>query len=254
MAEVNYEVRERVAEITLDRPPVNALSIAMIEQVNAAFRRAAADETVRAVLLTSANPKVFCAGLDLDIVKGKTGRDMKLFLDRLYIELADIQYKLGKPSIAAVQGAARAGGMTLAVSCDMIIAGERASFGYPEIDVGIIPAIHFVLLPKIIGKHRAFELLFDGQPIDAARAASLGLINRVVPPEDVVDTARAMAQRMAAKAPSVMRLGRNAFHRAQGLDHFRSIEDVADALCATVDLPEAQEGLNAFVEKRKPNW
>jgi len=254
MAEVNYEMRERVAEITLDRPPVNALSVAMIEQVNAAFRRAATDDAVRAVLLKSANPKVFCAGLDLDIVKGKTGRDMKLFLDRLYIELADIQYKLGKPSIAAVQGAARAGGMTLAVSCDMIIAGERASFGYPEIDVGIIPAIHFVLLPKIIGKHRAFELLFDGQPIDAARAAALGLINRVVPPDQVIDTAREMAQRLAAKAPSVMRLGRNAFHRAMGLDHFRSIEDVADALCATVDLPEAQEGLNAFVEKRKPNW
>jgi len=254
MAEVEYAVSEQVAEITLNRPPVNALSVAVIDHVNAAFRRAAADDQVRAVLLKSANPKVFCAGLDLEIVKGKSGRDMKLFLDRLYLELAEIQYKLGKPSIAAVEGAARAGGMTLAVSCDMVIAGERASFGYPEIDVGIIPAIHFVLLPKIIGKHRAFELLFDGKPIDAARAAALGLINRVVAPERVLDEARALAQSMATKAPSVMRLGRNAFHRANTLDHFRSIEDVADALCATVDLPEAQEGLAAFVEKRKPRW
>lgn len=254
MADIRYEVRDRVAEITLDRPPVNALSVSMIEEVNAAFRRAAADEAVRAVILASANPKVFCAGLDLDIVKGKTGRDMKVFLDRLYIELAEIQYKLGKPSIAAVAGAARAGGMTLAVSCDMIVAGEAASFGYPEIAVGIIPAIHFVLLPRIVGKHRAFELLFDGQPVDARRAEALGLVNRVVAPERVLEEARALAGRMAAKAPGVMRLGRNAFHRANGLDLHRSIEDVADALCATVDLPEAQEGLAAFVEKRKPNW
>jgi enoyl-CoA hydratase len=254
MAEVRYEVRERVAEITLDRPPVNALSLGLIDEVTAAFRKAAADDGVRAVLLASANPKVFCAGLDLDIVRGKTGRDMKQFLDRLYLELWDIQYKLGKPSVAAVAGAARAGGMTLAVSCDMLIAGERATFGYPEIQVGIIPAIHFVLLPKIIGKHRAFELLFDGEPIDAPRAASLGLINRVVPADRVLDEARAQAQKLASKAASVMRLGRNAFYRANALDLRRSIEDVADALAATVELPEAQEGLAAFVEKRKPNW
>ena len=254
MSEVRYKVRDRVAEITLDRPPVNALSLAMIETINAAFRRAAADDGVRAVILASANPKVFSAGLDLDLVKGKTGRDFRPFLDRLYLELAEIQYKLGKPSIAAVAGAARAGGMTLAVSCDMIVAGEAASFGYPEIAVGIIPAIHFVLLPRIIGKHRAFELLFDGEPIEARRAEALGLINRVVPTDRVLAEARALAQKMAAKAPSVLRLGRNVFYRANGLDLQRSIEDVADALCATVDLPEAQEGLAAFVEKRKPNW
>jgi enoyl-CoA hydratase/carnithine racemase len=254
MAEVGYTIRDRVAEVILDRPPVNALSLELIGEVNAAFRRAAADDDVRAVILASANPKVFSAGLDLDIVRGKTGRDMKRFLDRLYLELAEIQYKLGKPSIAAVEGAARAGGMTLAVSCDMLIAGGRASFGYPEINVGIIPAIHFVLLPKLVGKHRAFELLFGGEPIDAERAAALGLINRVVPQGSALEAARALAQAMAAKAPAVVRLGRNAFHRANTLDHFRSIEDVADALCATVELPEAQEGLAAFVEKRPPNW
>ena len=111
-----------------------------------------------------------------------------------------------------------------------------------------------MLLPRIIGKHRAFELLFDGEPIEARRAEALGLINRVVPTDRVLAEARALAQKMAAKAPSVLRLGRNVFYRANGLDLQRSIEDVADALCATVDLPEAQEGLAAFVEKRKPNW
>jgi enoyl-CoA hydratase len=254
MTVIRYETRDHVAEITLDRPPVNALSLAMLEQIIAAFRKAAADDDVRAVVLASANPKVFCAGLDLDIIQGKPGREMRQFLERLYVEYSGVQYRLGKPSIAAVGGAARAGGMTLAVSCDMIIAGDTATFGYPEIDVGIIPGIHFVLLPKIIGRHRAFELLFGGKPIGAARAELLGLINRVVPGDQVQGAARELAREMAAKAPSVMRLGRNAFHRANALDLHRSIEDVADALAATVELPEAQEGIAAFVEKRKPRW
>ena len=254
MSGIHYEVRDRVAEITIDRPPVNALSLELIEGVIAAFRRAAADDGARAVLLRSANPKVFCAGLDLDIVKGRPGRDMRQFLERLYVEDNDVQYRLGKPSIAAVSGAARAGGMTLAVSCDMIVAGENATFGYPEIDVGLIPAIHFVILPKIIGRHRAFELLFGGKAFSAERAEALGLINRIVPTEDVLDEARGLAQEMAGKAASVMRFGRNAFHRANALDLHRSIEDVADALAAVVELPEAQEGLSAFVEKRRPNW
>jgi len=254
MTIIRYETRDHVAEITLDRPPVNALSLAMLEEIIAAFRKAAADDDVRAVVLASADPKVFCAGLDLDIIQGKPGREMRRFLERLYVEYSDVQYRLGKPSIAAVGGAARAGGMTLAVSCDMIIAGESATFGYPEIDVGIIPGIHFVLLPKIIGRHRAFELLFGGKPLSAARAETLGLINRVVPGDQVQGAARELAREMAAKAPSVMRLGRNAFHRANALDLHRSIEDVADALAATVELPEAQEGIAAFVEKRKPRW
>ena len=254
MSEVHYEVREQIAEITLNRPPVNALNMSMIEAVNAAFRRAAQNDEVRAVILTSAYQKVFCAGLDIDVIKGKTGRELKPFLDQLYVQLSEIQYKLGKPSIAAVAGSARAGGMTLAVSCDMIIAGEQASFGYPEIAVGIIPAIHFVLLPRIVGKHRAFEILFEGNPIDARRAEAFGLVNRVVDHDKVLDGARARARNLAAKAPSVVRLGRNAFYRAIALDLHRSIEDAADSLCATVDLPEAQEGLDAFVEKRRPRW
>jgi enoyl-CoA hydratase len=254
MAEVRYEVRDRVAEIVLDRPPVNALSLELIEAVIAAFRRAGADDAVRAVVLASSREKVFCAGLDLDIVRGKPGREMRQFLERLYVEYSDVQYRLGKPSIAAVAGAARAGGMTLAVSCDMIVAGDSATFGYPEIDVGIIPAIHFVLLPKIIGRHRAFELLFGGKPFAAARAAELGLVNRVVPSADVFGEARALAREMASKPPSVVRFGRNAFHRANALDLHRSIEDVADALAAVAEFPEAQEGLAAFVEKRPPRW
>src|ERR1700716_3236400 len=130
-------------------------SMALIDALLAALAKARDDDTVRAVIIASAH-KVFCAGLDLDIVRGKPGIETKKFLERLYFALNDIQYRMGKPTIAAIDGAGRAGGMTIAISCDMIIAGDASTFGYPEIDVGLIPAIHFVQLPRLVGKHQAF--------------------------------------------------------------------------------------------------
>src|SRR5512133_2372263 len=129
---VRYAVSEAIAEITLDRAPVNALSMPLIENLLEALARARDDDSVRAVIITSAH-KVFCAGLDLDIIRGKRGTEAKAFVERLYFALNDSQYRMGKPTIAAIDGAARAGGMTIAISCDMLIAGEGATFGYPEI-------------------------------------------------------------------------------------------------------------------------
>lgn len=251
---VIYDVKGFVAEIVLNRDPVNALSMELIEAVIAAFRRAAADDEVRAVVLSSAFERVFCAGLDLDLVRGKSGLEFRGFLEKLYLELFDVQYRLGKPSIAAVRGAARAGGMTLAVSCDVVIAGESATFGYPEIDVGLIPALHFIHLPRQAGRHRAFELLFTGRGFDAREAAELGLIGRAVPDAEVLAAAREMAATFAAKSPAVMRLGRDAFMRANDLDYRRAIENVAETMTVLVETADTQEGLNAFVEKRPPKW
>jgi hypothetical protein len=143
--DLRYDVSDRIAEISLARPPVNALSLALLEQLIAALRRAAADENVRAVVLTSALPRRFSAGLDLGMMLGKSATEVRRLLDKLYVELADVQYDLGKPSIAAVGGSARGGGMTLAISCDVLVAGRSATFGYPEIDLGLIPAIHLCI-------------------------------------------------------------------------------------------------------------
>ena len=174
---VRYAVSDAIAEITLDRAPVNALSMALIDALLAALAKARDDANVRAVIICSAH-KVFCAGLDLDIIRGKRAIETKGFLERLYFALNDIQYRMGKPTIAAVDGAVRAGGMTIAISCDMIIAGDASTFGYPEIDVGLIPAIHFVQLPRLVGKHQAFGPLFLGDPFDAATAFRMGLSER----------------------------------------------------------------------------
>ena len=178
---IRYEVSGGIARIRLARSPVDALDLAMVRGVIAALKRAAADEDVRAVVIASAVAKRFCAGLDITELAGPAPDAIRTLVHELYLGLFDAQCELGKASVAAVNGAARGGRMTLAVSCDVIPAGASATFGYPEIDLGVLPAIHFVHLPRIIGRHRAFELLFTGRPFDAEQAAALGLINRVVP-------------------------------------------------------------------------
>jgi enoyl-CoA hydratase len=250
MSHLRYEISDGIAEISLDRPPVNALDLALLGELIDALRRAAADESVRAVVLASAVPRRFCAGLDLDMLHGKSASEVRRFLDKLYVELSDVQYNLGKPSIAAVGGAARGGGMTLAISCDVLIAGESATFGYPEIDLGLVPAIHLVHLPRIVGRHRAFELLFSGRAFAAEEAASLGLVSRIVPDEKLRDAAREMADTFAAKPPTVMRLARAAFMRANDREFRRSVGDAVELFCNVATTDEAQEGLRRFLEKR----
>jgi enoyl-CoA hydratase len=250
---VHYTVSDAIAQITLDRAPVNALNMPLIDGLLSALAKARDDQSVRAVILCSAH-KVFCAGLDLDIISGKQGTDAKLFLERLYFALNDIQYRMGKPTIAAIDGPARAGGMTIAISCDMIIAGEAATFGYPEIDVGLIPALHFVQLPRLVGKHQAFGPLFLGEPFDAATAFRMGLVSEVVPKGNALERARAVALKFAAKSPIVMKIGRDAFMRAIDTDYRRAIENAAESFALVATTQDCQEGLSAFVEKRSPKY
>jgi enoyl-CoA hydratase/carnithine racemase len=166
----------------------------------------------------------------------------------------DAQYRLGKPTIAALTGPARAAGVTLAVSCDVLVASETASIAYPEIDVGLVPAMHYVHLPQQVGRHRAFELLFTGESVDAEAAADMGLFNRVVPQEEVLESARELAATFNEKSPLVMELSRDSFLRAQDLDYRRSIENVVETICNVIETEDAREGLRAFAEGRDPEW
>jgi enoyl-CoA hydratase len=253
-ANLDYSVRERVAEIVLRRAPVNALNHALVEDINAAYRAARDDAGVRAVILTSAFDNAFSAGMDLAMIRGGSGQDLRRFLEKLYFEMHDLQYRLGKPTIAALTGPARAAGVTLAVSCDVILAADTASIAYPEIDVGVIPAMHFIHLPRQIGRHKAFELLFSGRAIGAAEAASRGLINAVYPRERLMDEARKLAAEFASKSPVVMKLARDSFMRQNDFEYRRAIENTVETICNIIATDDAQEGLNAFNEKRKPRW
>jgi enoyl-CoA hydratase/carnithine racemase len=253
MEAVQYDVRDKIATITLNAPPVNALSVPMLEALLAALRKAGEDKAVRAVILTSAIPRYFCAGLDLAaLTNAKSADQARALLDRLYTDLCDVQFNLGKPSIAAISGAARGGGMTLAISCNVIVADDSASFGYPEIDVALLPAIHLVHLPRIIGRHRAYELLFTGRAFGAAEAAHLGLISRVAP--NALEAAQTLAQTFADKSPHAMSLGHAAFMRANDVNYRSEIAKVIEPFCEAFDSADGREGISAFAEKRKPVW
>jgi enoyl-CoA hydratase/carnithine racemase len=206
---------------------------------------------VRAVVLASAVDKRFCAGLDIVDLAGQSPDQIRTLVHALYVELFEAQYRLGKPSIAAVNGAARGGGMTLAVSCDVIFAVAGATFGYPEIDLGVVPAIHFVHLPRIIGRHRAFELLFTGQAFDAARAAALGLVNRVVPDTELEAAAHKLAGEFAAKPQAAMRAGRAAFMRQFDGDYRRAIAEAVNDFCKIIASDEARSLIRAFAQKNR---
>ena len=246
---IRHEVSGGIARIMLARPPMNALDLALVRGVVAALKCAAADDAVRAVVIASAVAKRFCAGLDIVELAGRSPDQIRTLVHELYVGLFDVQCQLGKPTIAAVNGAARGGGMTLAVSCDIVLAAESATFGYPEIDLGVLPTIHFVHLPRIIGRHRAFELLFTGRTLDAKQAAALGLVNRVVPDAEQETEALRLAGELAAKPEAAMRAGRAAFMRQTDRDYRRRIAEAVEDFCAIVTTEAAQAKLRAFAEK-----
>src|SRR5215472_4103881 len=249
---VRYDVTNGIACIRLAHPPVNALDLAMVRGVIAALDRAAEDDAVRAVVIASAVDKRFCAGLDIVELAGRSPDQVRTLVHELYVGLFDAQYRLGKPSLAAVNGATRGGGMTLAVSCDVVVAAESATFGYPEIDLGVLPAIHFVHLPRIVGRHRAFELLFTGRAFDAREAAALGVINRVVPDAELEAQSLKLAGKLGTKPEGVIRAGRAAFMRQIDGDYRRSIAEAVDDFCAIVATDAAQTRIRAFADKSRP--
>ena len=144
--------------------------------------------------------------------------------------------------------------MTLAISCDLIVAERNATFGYPEIDVGLIPAIHFTHLPGIIGKHRAFDLLFTGRSFQAQQAYEMGLVSRVVEPGAALQGARELARVLADKPPQVMRLARNAFQREFNPDYRRGVAAAVQNFCHGAVTQQAREGMRAFAQKRPAAW
>ncbi|KDC21613.1 enoyl-CoA hydratase/isomerase family protein [Bordetella bronchiseptica] len=249
---VQYEVVEGVAEITMNRGPVNAIDMQLAREVVDAYQRARHDDAAGAVILKSALPTVFSAGVDLKVALEFDGQALRRLIEVFYYEMHEALYRMGKPVIAAVNGHARAAGVTWAVSCDMVIAAEEAGMGYPEIDVGLLPAMHLVHLPRQAGRHRAAQLLFTGDVVSAREMMALGVVNEVVPRDQVLERARTLARRLARKSPLAMRLLRDAFMRANDLDYRRAMESVVETMCLLKESEDSREALSAFVEKREP--
>ena len=251
---IKYKIIDHIAWITMKRNPSNAFNIEFLDEILNTLKIASKDKDVRVIIIESDINKIFSAGLDLNLLLNKSGLEIREFLNRLYIDLWDVQYNMGKPTIASINGAARGGGMTLAISCDIIIASEKASFGYPEINLGLLPAIHFTHLPKVVGRYKAFDLLFSGRTFYTDEALMLGLISREVSSTEIKKKVNEIAINLSKKSSTAMSLGRAAFLRTNDLDYRRSVANAVEDFCNTAITPDAQEGLKAFVEKRQPEW
>lgn len=251
---IKYSTQDHIAYITLNRPEKrNAISDELTRALIQCLREAKEDEGVRAVVITGAG-SAFCAGLDLSVVQTLDPVALREFMATFYGEMTDIQRDLGKPTIAALNGHTLAAGCTIAFSCDLIIAAEGIRIGYPEINVGLMPSLHLVLLPHLVGRYKAFELCLTGQPITAQQALSWGMINRMVPPEDLQKAAHQMAQTLASKSPLLVKYCKDTFYRCMDIEFKKAIMIAADMLCLARGSEDTDEGLRAFLEKRSPVW
>ena len=254
-ADLEVTVREPVAVVTVRRPEVlNALRTATLRELGQAFGELSKDPRVRAIILTGAGEKAFSAGADirefLELDAEGMWRMMKLGQD-LFDRIADFP----KAVIGAVNGYALGGGLELALACDILIASENARFGHPEINIGSFPGWGGTQrLPRRIGLNRAKELIFTGMKIDARRAEAIGLVNRVVPPGELMSEALALATEIAGKSAPVIELAKTVLNAGAetSLREGQNLEACAVSLGSV--FADRQEGVRAFVEKRKPRF
>jgi enoyl-CoA hydratase/3-hydroxyacyl-CoA dehydrogenase len=245
------ETRGPLAIAWLDRPPANSISPDMVQALERVWEAVTGHEGVRSLVFASANPMLFCAGADIKsftTMDEAGGRDL---LDRMHRLLRRMETS-SLITIAAVNGVALGGGNELAMACDLRIAAESAMFGQPEISLGIIPGFGGTQrLPRLIGPARALELNLVGDPIDAGEAFELGLVHRVVPDHELLDTALAWARKLAGQAPlAVEQIKR--VSAAGDLD--AGLEAEKQAFITAFSSEDAREGVSAFLEKRSPHF
>ena len=239
----------RVRTITLNRPKArNALSKELLERLTDELESAAADDGVGAIVLTGNGP-AFCAGADLkegarnlDSEAFQASHDRSTQSMRVHLLLP----RLPKPVIAAVSGPAVAGGCGLAMSCDMVYAGESAKFGYPEVNRGLVAAMVMVSLSRLIGRRHALDLLLSGRFVSSEEAARLGMINTVVPDEEVLAAAQAYAADIAAKPASALRYTKDLYRQVQELDYDRAMEYARDVNQMLRQTGAVRDGVTAF--------
>jgi enoyl-CoA hydratase len=255
-ATLRYEVADTgVATIAMDQPDTrNALSDELLDDLLAAFAAARDDDAVRCVVLASTHETTFSSGANLAGFAADVPLVRKHLATERFPRLFALIGQLGKPVICAVGGHCLAGALGLALACDLIVASETATFGTPEINVGAFPFMILALIVRNVPRKKAVEMLLLGERLDAAEAQRLGIVNRVVGPDQLDEAVSEWAQRLAAKSPVAMKLGKDALWSQEDM----ALEEAWDFLRAQLTLSFAtediQEGVKAFFEKREPQW
>jgi enoyl-CoA hydratase len=242
-----------VALVTIDRPEaLNALSFAIMASLADALERLDADDACRAIVITGAGERAFAAGADIGELAAQT--PVTLAVDNQFAHW-DRVGRIRKPLIAAVRGFALGGGCELAMACDMIVAGDDARFGQPEIKLGVMPGAGGTQrLTRAIGMARAMELILTGRAIDAAEAAAAGLVTRVVPAAETLESALALATTIAAMAPVAVRAAKDAVRQAERLPLEAGLAYERQAFYLLFSTDDQREGMAAFADKRSPTW
>lgn len=247
---VNFEKKGKVAIITLDEPSkLNALSTGIRQGVVESLAKIEADDEIRVGIITGSGDKAFCAGADISGFSFEA-EDVQKFL-REVLPFLETPERCTKPLIAAVNGLALGGGFELAISCDFILASDRAKFGVPEIHLGILPGFAIVRLGEIVGRPKAKEMSMLGEFISADEACRLGIALRVAPHDKLMEEAMAFAEKIASKPRMAISLAKSAYNRGLGGDDMRYAVDSFPFLFMNDD---TREGVTAFLEKRKPKF
>jgi enoyl-CoA hydratase/carnithine racemase len=247
-----------VLSLTIDNPSANLLSVVVMESLQAELDAAAADEAIRVVVIAAAG-KLFSAGHDLkEMTAHRSNPDGgKSFFEQTFAlcsRLMQSVVNLPKPVIAQVDGVATAAGCQLVASCDLAVASDRSRFGVNGIDVGLFCSTPAVALTRAISGKRAMQMLLTGEMIDARSALEFGLVNRVVAQDALADTVNDYATRIAAKSPTAVKLGKRAVQAQARLDLPGAYDHASRVMVENMLAADAEEGINAFFEKRAPKW
>jgi enoyl-CoA hydratase/carnithine racemase len=245
------EKKDGITKLTINRPPVNVVNSEAIMEINTALEQLKTDDATKVLLIRGAGNKAFCAGVE---VKDHVGNNLPKMMTE-FGKIFGLLRGLGKPTIAVVNGVALGGGCEIVIGCDLAIACEKAKFGQPEIVLGGLAPAAAAILPRMMSEKRAFELLMLGESISAVEAERIGFINKIVPEEDLDKAAEDLARKFLDKSSLSVKLVRGIFYQLTDVSDF----DVAMLRATELGIQswqteDGQEGLTAFLEKRKPVW
>jgi len=252
---VRVEMEDRLAIVTINRPEaLNALNVSVLRALSMAIEHLSMAQAVGAIILTGAGEKSFVAGADIKEMATLSALEMRAFSE-MGRRLGDAMAACSKPIIAAINGYALGGGCELALACDIRIASDRARIGQPEVNIGIIPGFGgSQRLPRLVGAGWAAEMIYTGDPVDAATAERIGLVNRVVPADRLLDEAKALARRILEKGPAAIALAKACLRAAQEMPLSAGLDFETAAFGVVGSTQDKAEGMKAFIEKRKPAW